>query len=343
MKTLTYVLRTAGQVVAVDSAVPGRAVQMVAATGHAGRTDARVGRPDVHVWIEAERSPFDRSGMAPVTRGAWTDGKGHVIFESVGGSGHTQRWSIGHTDGIETRSRWLPSAAQAGAARLLRSRQRALEAEVLVHYPALWWAAQHGLAPLHVSVLRVEGAVVALAGPGGLGKSTIVAGELARGAVALCDNLAVSDGVTMHGLAEPLRLAPGAALPGPRHPSRTTHHRRDYEWGSRPARMVPDLVVVIRRSGASTPTVTEITGEAAARALVAGTFAAGELGRFWALSATLALAGGSTTVLPSVTEAAHRLTDRLPCVELDLGAPGVPLGMMLAGPLRDLHRNSVSS
>lgn len=344
MNAPTYVLRTAGQLVTLDSAVRARAARLVAATGHIGRVDAHAGRPDLHVRIESCRSPFPHAGMTPVTRGAWTDGSGHVLFDSVGGSGHSQWWSIDqvHTT-VETRNRWRPSAAQLGAATLLVSRQRALEAEVLVHYPAMWLASQQGLAPLHVSVLRVGGAVVALAGPGGLGKSTLVAAELDQSAVALCDNVAVSDGVAMHGLAEPLRLDPKTHFHSPGQAGHTTHHRREYRWGARPVRMVPDLLVVVRRGGARSYHVRETTSEAAARAMVAGTFAAGELGRFWALSATLALATGQATVLPAVCEVAGRLAARVPCVELELGAPGIPLREMLGGAIADLQRTRVQS
>ena len=57
------------------------------------------------------------------------------------------------------------------AVRILRF--RALRGQVLLHYPVLWWACLQGRAPLHVSVVEVEGTVVVLAGPGGLGKTTL--------------------------------------------------------------------------------------------------------------------------------------------------------------------------
>ena len=243
-------------------------------------------------------------------------------------------------DGAETltvRSRWEPTPAERAAAAVLPVRRRALQAQVLVHYPMLWWAAVRGLAPLHVSILDVEGAVVVLAGPGGVGKSTLVAGEQAVGAVTMCDNLAVTDGTMAYGVAEPLRIGEDAAAPGARSGARAAHGRRERPWGARPSAMRPDAVVVVRRGDGAAPRLTETTAEKATRALVAGTFTAGELRRFWPLCASLALATGRGPALPAVEDVARRLTERLPCLDLALGpTPGTPLRTMLAEPLADL-------
>lgn len=341
MNDSAYLLRSAGQRVVIASGPTALANRLQAASGHSGWHGTLTGHCDVRIELEADRHVFSHAGMVPVTRGAWTDGTGSVLFDSVGGSGHSQRWSIGANGPVVTRSRWHPSMAQAAAAELLRRRQHALEAEVLLHYPTLWSAARHGLAPLHVSVLRVDDVVVVLAGPGGLGKSTMVSVELAHGAVALCDNLAVTDGVALHGLAEPLRVERGTPVPAQRRTGRAMHGRQSYDWGPRPAAMVPDVLVVVRRGHSDTPTLRQTTSDVAARSLTAGTFTAGELTRFWPLSATLALATEDQQVLPAVEEAATRLAERLPCFELELGRPGVALHTVLAAPFRDLPRSEV--
>ena len=73
--------------------------------------------------------------------------------------------------------------------------------------------------------------------------------------------------------------------------------------------------------------VRPVRTERAARALIAGTYAAGELQRFWPLVAHLALAGLGP-VHPPIEETATRLTESLPCYELTLGRPGTgPLSM----------------
>jgi hypothetical protein len=218
-------------------------------------------------------------------------------------------------DHVLVRARWCPSKLEHGAT-VLRSRFDALRAQVLLNYPALWWAGTQALAPLHVSVVEVDGVVVVLAGPGGVGKSTLVAQALSRGARATCDNLATCDGDVAHGLREPLRLAvsDGGSTSG----ARTTHGRRETAWTGRVASLRPDLVVVVRRGGAA-PGVRDIEPDVARRALVAGTYAAGELRRFWGLTAVLGLATGRGPVQPAVDEVARRLTSRLPCLELELG------------------------
>ncbi|MGN6780186.1 MAG: hypothetical protein ACTHJH_01650 [Marmoricola sp.] len=341
MTGTSYLLRSAGQRVVIESTSARLSRRLQTASGHSGGTGTGAGGCDVRICLESSHRPFSRAGMVPVTRGAWTDGAGTVVFDSVGGSGHTQCWTTAPVGPVRTRSRWHPSPAQAAAGEVLRRRQRALEAEVLLHYPILWTAARHGLAPLHVSVLRVDDVVVVLAGPGGLGKSTMVSAELAQGAVALCDNLAVTDGVALYGLAEPLRVERGTAVPDQRRSGHAMHHRQSYDWGSRPAAMVPDVLVVVRRGRSDVPTLRQTTSAAAARSLVAGTFAAGELSRFWPLAATLALATGEDQVLPTVEESAARVAARLPCFELELGRPGVALHTVLATPFRDLPRSEV--
>jgi hypothetical protein len=228
---------------------------------------------------------------------------------------------------------WAPSPAELAASRL-RSRFRALRAQVVVHYPVLWWAGVQGRAPLHVSVLGTAGTVVMLAGPGGVGKSTLVARELAGGARATCDNLAVSDGRVAYGLAEPLRLDPGT--PGEAGAA-TTHGRREHTWQPVPE-LTPEVVVVLRRGAQQEPRVRRTTPDAARRALVAGTMAAGELRRFWAVQAVVGLATGLGPVLPDVDAVADQLVTHLPCYELELGAAAGPALSDLLG--RELGASS---
>jgi hypothetical protein len=79
-----------------------------------------------------------------------------------------------------------------------------------------------------------------------------------------------------------------------------------------------------------------LPADAAYRALVAGTYAAGELRRYWSLVATLALATGRGPAHPGVEHVAAELTARLPCYQLDLGrapVPGADLATLLAEPL----------
>ena len=329
-------LRTAGTTVAVEDLTGRRAAALARAAGVHTATGSGSSSWGVRVVIERTHKPFDTRGMLPVTRGVRA-GDGTVVLESVGGSGFSQRWEVrdGHLD---VSSRWAPSALER-AANLARSRAAALRAQVLLHYPALWWAGTRGQVPLHVSVLEIDSVVVLLAGPGGVGKSTLVADALAAGARATCDNVAVCDGDRTFGLREPLRLA--VADGGPAHGARTTHGRRELPWTRHVPSLVPDLVVVVRRGDG--PRVRPIAPEQARDALVAGTYAAGELRRFWPLAAVVGLATGVGPVHPHVEDVADRLTSRLPCLDLELGRrPGVPLHILL-GPYLDRARRQESS
>lgn len=326
---------TAGAAVTVEDLTGRHAAPLARAAGtHSGPPHAD---PDVRVVVEPGHRPFDTTGLRPVTRGVWS-GEDAVVLDSVGGSGFSQSWRI-HTDALggtrlEVRARWAPSPVERAAA-ALRSRADALRAQVLLHYPALWWAVTRGMAPLHVSCLEVDGAVVVLAGPGGVGKTTLVADALAHGARATCDNVAVSDGKVALGLREPLRLAvaDGGSATG----ARTTHGRRAMGWSGQVPELRPDLVVVVRRGDA--PLVRPVDPMTARRALVAGTYAAGELRRLWTLTAVLGLATGTGPVHPPVDAIAQRMTSALPCLELQLGrVPGLPLQTLLAPHLGQAHR-----
>jgi hypothetical protein len=334
---VAMLLRTAGQRVAVDGTA-GTLREVIAATGaeHVG-TELSADLPNITVSLERSRRRFATGGCEIVTRGAWANQRGEALIESVGGSGFSQLWSVDE-DGLHVRSRWTPTVAEAAASRLLPARFRALRAQVLVHYPALWLAIQQGFAPLHVSVVEIGGVSVLLAGPGGVGKSTLVARELAAGARATCDNIAVCDGIVAHGLAEPLRLP--AELAGASSGPRTTHGRREQLWNARVRSLRPSLVVVVRRGVKGGPQVRPIGPGTALRGIVAGTYAAGELRRFWPLVATLAMATGCGPVHPRIEEIAETLTSRLPCVELRLGhRPGAGLAELLDAQLSEIHSN----
>jgi hypothetical protein len=338
-------LITAGQRVAVKGPESFRD----AVSAATGERLTRIDDPYDLLLDPLERAPSLRE-FDPVTRGVWVGPDG-ALLTSVGGSGFTQLWSpfsgaapdaaAGTSARVRVSSRWAPSSAERGAARVLRQRNRSLRAQVLLHYPALWSAlAVGGMAPLHASVVEVEGVPVLLAGPGGVGKSSLVADALARGARATCDNLGVSDGHIVHGVVEPLRLpvrhrstatTPASASAG----SRAAHGRREHVFTGRLTSLRPALVAVVRRDDRGSTRLEPIRQERAARELVAGTYAAGELQRFWPLVAHLALAGFGP-VHPDLEDVADRLTRSLPCYELTLGRPGPATTAAAAGRLASI-------
>jgi hypothetical protein len=325
------VVRTAGERTEVTCA--HRWLGHVLDEGTAGqRTPPDGGRPDVRVTVEDTAAAFDITGWELLTRDAWQR-PGQVMVRDACSSGlDLLVTAAGPT--LDIVARWRPPVTVRAASAVLRARSRLLIRSVLLQYPALWWSQQRGRAPLHASVCTVGppagrpcGRTVLIAGPGGIGKSTLVNAELARGARAATDNLCVSDGRTAWGLLEPRRVPAGQHGGG--HGRRMPHGRREAPWPDRVDELLPDLVLVLRRGTSEAATTAPCPPDEAARSLVAGTYMAGELRRYWAFAATLALGTGLGGTHPPVEQVASALTARLPCLEIRLGANPGTLGSVL--------------
>jgi hypothetical protein len=297
--------RSGGEIVAVEC-TPRVGRLIAGAVGAAATTDDP---PTVRLRVQPGGGPFPRVGLRPVTRGTWSDGR-RTLLVNAGGSGFDLLVIAGEE--LEVIARYAPGPATYAANLLLRRRFRLLAGQVLVHYPVLWRAGWRGRVPMHVSVLRGPGGAPMLAGPGGVGKSRVVLAALGDGGTVTADNLCVADEKTCFGLAEPLRTdAEGARG------RRTSHGRVEVRVAAGAARLDPDRVIVLERGPATE--IDDIKPDEAARALIAGTYAAGELRRYWAFAATLALATGRGPTHPLVSEVAHAYTNRLPCRRVRVG------------------------
>jgi hypothetical protein len=316
----TASLETAGELLRIDCELAwvSRLIREAAGSelGEAG-----AGQPGIDIHIEAESRPFEVAGWEPVTRGAWRQGK-EVVLENTCASGFDM-----HLDFSETLPtfafRWRPPMRERLARWPLSSRFHLLARAAVLQYPALWWAGVRGRAPLHASTWSVAGMNPLVAGAAGVGRSTLLLGELEAGGAAVSDNICVADGVTTWGLVEPLRWENGAGR-------RMAHGRRESVLPNRLALLEPDRVVLLRRAGSGSPRVSLCDPASATRGLVAATYMAGELARYWAFSATLAAGTGLGPASPPVEEIARCFTSRLPCHEVVLGGrPGTLLGEML--------------
>ncbi len=90
------------------------------------------------------------------------------------------------------------------------------------------------------------------------------------------------------------------------------------------------MLVVLRRGMSESASVRACDAELAARALVTGTYAAGELRRYWAFAATLSAGLGVGPDHPPIAEVGRGFAARLRCVEITLGRrPGARLGQLL--------------
>jgi hypothetical protein len=283
--------------------------------------EAPTTRPDVHVSVNQSSGPFDLRGYRPLTRGAWA-GRQSVVLVDACGSGvdlevmptDMELRVIAHPHPT-WRHRLLGAAAP--------DRQVLLQRAAVIQYPALWWAGVKGLVPLHVSAALAAGQGVLVAGPGGVGKSTLMA-SIDRPDRPVSDNLCVADAANVHGVLEPARGETGSGR-------RMPHGRREMPWADRLESVAVERILVLRRGIQSEPIVRRLDTATTSRELTAGTYAAGELRRYWAFAATLALGTGMGPAHPPVSAAADELARAIPACEVVLPSPrGTTLRSILA-------------
>jgi hypothetical protein len=279
-------------------------------------------RPTVHLKVEASRASFPVDGLRTITRGAWSDGR-RTVLRNVGGSGFDLQLETESPQSADATlavaARYRPAFPTRAANAVLADRFGLLAGQVLVHYPVLWRAGWRGRVPLHVAVVATSEGTALLAGPGGIGKSTVLVELLADGAFATADNLCCADVDRCFGLVEPLRLDRQLAGGGRDRTShgRTSHGRVNQPLPARVAELTPDRLVVLER-GPHTE-IAPIAPDEAARTVVTGTYAAGELRRYWAFAATLALATGRGDAHPRIGETARAIAAKLPCLRVRVG------------------------
>jgi hypothetical protein len=192
-----------------------------------------------------------------------------------------------------------------------------------MQYPALWAAGIRGRAPLHASACLAGAFRPLLTGASGIGRSTLLLGELRPDGGATGDNLAVGDGTTLWGLVEPVRVVGGSGR-------RMPHGRHETPMPHRVASLVPNCLLVLERGLADYPTLSSCSVEMSARSLVTSTYMAGELRRYWAFAAILSAGTGRGPAHPPITEVASAFAAKLPCFSLALGRrPGAALNELL--------------
>jgi hypothetical protein len=301
-KTVT----TVGEMVQFETAT--RWVSDLLAESVGGADDAEASaRNALRIRVEDAPRPFTDDGWTFLTRGAWVRDQALLVRDvCTSGFDALLEWD---KQEAQFTFRWSPPPRTRAANLALRSRFHLLARAALLQYPALWWAGTHGRVPLHAPSYARRQLTPLLAGPSGVGKTTLLARELANGACAVSDNLCVGDGERVWGLVEPMRAD---HLAGRRMP----HGRREGDLPNRVAVLKPDRVVVLRRG--DRVGVRPLDAEVATRVLSTGTYMAGELRRYWSFAATLALATGLGPAHPPVVEVAHAFANRLPCLEVAL-------------------------
>jgi hypothetical protein len=264
--------------------------------------------PTIRVCVETDRKPFPVAGWTRLARDAWCR-NGELVIRDVATSGFDLYARQGGRV-PDLVLRWRPPARTHAAALVLRGRGRMLARAVLLQYPALWAASTRGRAPLHVAALTAGSlGTVLLAGPSGVGKTTLVIEETAAHGSAIGDNLAVGDGCSLWGVVEPVHSEQGRGR-------RAAHGRRTMHLSGRVPVLDPTLLVVLARGTGYRVALCD--PETAARALIASTYAAGELRRYWGVHALLALGTGAGPPHPPVSETAAAFASRLRCLRVEL-------------------------
>jgi hypothetical protein len=307
--TLTGILGSAGERLLIRS-TPRRVSRVIA---RAVGSELAVSDDDHTIAIEIEGGggPFALDRFEAVSRGVWRRGS-EVVWTNVATSGFDLLVAL---DGERPRFTFRRRPTMAvRAADLLAARARQLTLLTLLAYPAMWWAARNGRAPLHVSAFEASGRTLLIAGATGVGKSTVLQQEMEAGARPISDNLCVTDGTDVWPVAEPMRVEGGGG-------DRAPHGRAQRSIRARPGRVNPDVVVVLRRG----PTgVKRLDPASAARAIASGTYMAGELRRFWSFAALLAAATGVGPAHPVVTASSEALAKEIPCFEVARRSPADP-------------------
>lgn len=312
---MTRYLETAGEIVAIEAA-PGWVEDLIEGSAPNELIEEAAGPPTLVVDVENTRNPFPDRGCEHLTHGAYRCDRGVVLTDVLStGFDLLLRMDRGVVHCVY---RYRPTL-RSRALGAMPARFVLLARCALVQYPALWAAGLRGRAPLHAVPLLAGPYAVLLAGGAGVGKSTLVGCELEAGGAASSDNLCTGDGIRTWGLVEPRRSEQAKGR-------RTTRGRRETALGHRVRTLEPRAIVVVRRQDSGPARgPARVAAAVACRALVSGTYMAGELRRYWAFAATLAAGTGTGAPHPPVVAVSAAFAERLPSFEIELGDMPPPL------------------
>jgi len=305
-------LTIAGEQLTVACSVPWLA-NVIAAEADLRAFDAL--QSSVRVEIESARHAFETQGWDRIARGTWHRG-GEIVVEDACRAGFDLHVRCSSTC-AEFTYRWRPTRRQRVAAAAFRSRFHAVARAALIEYPALWRAGHRNRAPLHAFAWCNGDSTPLVVASGAVGSL-----ELGSGGCVTGHNLAASDGSTVWGLGERFPV--------------TGEPEHDVSMPGRADALTPDSVVVLMRGASSTPSLEPCSPGTAARALVATTYAASELRRYWSLAAVLSRATGVGPTHPPVVATAGAFALNLPGFSIALGKGAGALSTLL----RELPRGA---
>ncbi|MDX2169907.1 MAG: hypothetical protein SF182_22740 [Deltaproteobacteria bacterium] len=221
---------------------------------------------------------------------------------------------------------WLKRGLRRRHLARLRQRRFTTLLYYLLYYPCFWVLERtRDLHPIHAAGVEMQGNVVVLAGPSGVGKSTLVTGLAgASNARLLSDTFLLHRGATMCAVPEPLlldtwsqRWLGEAAVHLRSIPHRYCLSRNGFHW---PAERnsgggVARLLLFPQRS--SSHYLRPLSPATARGRLSASNLIVNDLRRYWAFSSVLELIDPTSLVLAR-EESLATLSDAVPAYELGL-------------------------
>lgn len=224
---------------------------------------------------------------------------------------------------------WLRRVVYHRSLPVLRRRRFTTLLYYLVYYPCFWWLEHQGLChPIHAGGVQFPTGVVAMAGPSGVGKSTLVAG-LASDPTArlLSDTFLLHKGASVRAVPEPLLLdqwsrgwmggRAAAALRPIQH--RYSLNRDGFHWPD--DQLVPggDVRLLVFPQRATAHYVRPLPPRQAQGRIRAGDLIVNDVRRYWAFASVLEVLDPNPLV-QAREESLAKLVDTVPAFEVGLTA-----------------------
>lgn len=198
----------------------------------------------------------------------------------------------------------------------------------LVYYPCFWWLERRrDLHPIHAAGVEIDGRIVLLAGPSGVGKSTLSAGLASLpGAALLSDTFVLHRGATARPVREPLLLdrwsrdwiGAGAGRLRPIE-WRYCLGRDGFHWPRERLSGGGEVALLLFPHRAARHGLRRVEARTAHARISSGDFIINDLRRYWAFAAVLEML--DPTLLVSARERhLAELTAAVPCYEIGLTA-----------------------